>query len=150
MKRKTGKIAANHRIKGNVCVCVYNRERELILIIGHGFDVEAKSRADNTGVFAIDFQYDCCLPRIIKSTVDSMMNYTNTKKRIIVLGEKTITYTIRMRISFSFLLIFRMMLRSPILGEKPSQERIGGNQMARIAVAEKNPDAEDRRGFNRS
>lgn len=45
------------------------RRKERSPVVRNGLDIEAKSRTNNTGILTIDFQYNCCLPRIIKTPI---------------------------------------------------------------------------------
>jgi hypothetical protein len=114
----------------------------LILVVLDGLDVEAEGGADDAGILPIDLEHDRRLPRVIQppagEPIDSPDSIRHKKsrnlqrneplKRQIRNGERRIahriaketlgveggTYTMRMRISFSLRLIFRMMLSSPI------------------------------------
>lgn len=91
--------------------------RKALLVIGDGFDIEAEGGTDDTCVLSIDFQHNCSLPRIVKTPVrNNQLKQTNTQIIWYRKGNagSAWTYTMSMRISFSFLLIFLMMLRSPI------------------------------------
>lgn len=46
------------------------KRREDLLLVGDGFDVEAKGRTDDAGVLPINLQNDCSFSRIVQPTAE--------------------------------------------------------------------------------
>lgn len=70
-----------------------------------GFDIEAESWTNPTYVFSVQLFEDGRLPRIVQTAVVNVNARSNTD---------VLTYRNRMRISFSFCLFLRMIVRRPI------------------------------------
>jgi hypothetical protein len=94
-------------------------------IVLHSFDIETKSGADFTCVFAIDALHDRCLTRIVQSSVPPHKKVTDLNHALPSTSQsakynrfydwRIETYTIKMRISFSFRFTFRIMVSNPMV-----------------------------------
>lgn len=61
--------------KSKVVVLRHEATKRNLLLVNDGLDIEAQCWTDNTGVLTVNLQNNCCLPRIVKPTVQKFINY---------------------------------------------------------------------------